>query len=311
MAAATPRQEQARVRRRRAAWIGTVTAAAAAVVAAFVWYRSIVTFDGDQLARARAAVTAVLERPAPAGLTCSASQLAGYLAVAAVQPPRQRVAWEAARACLERLHDGRAVDPLLEVVRRAARAPLEAPNDLVNLEQDDEFLEDPRRQGVNLRLPPGVPLPRELREAGAGWSVRDEVAGCLARMGGAIDARLLPRLADPEPDVRVTAALSLAHHGPTSVARLIERAESPDAAVRQAVAAALPVVIVTGGLGADEAFALVRGLMHDAEPRVRREAVRALPLLKGAPARSLMRRALLDPDLDVRLAAQLAAGGGP
>jgi WD40 repeat protein/serine/threonine protein kinase len=311
MAAATPRQEQARVRRRRAAWIGTVTAAAAAVVAAFVWYRSIVTFDGDQLARARAAVTAVLERPAPAGLTCSASQFDGYLAVAAVQPPRQRVAWEAARACLERLHDGRAVDPLLEVVRRAARAPLEAPNDLVNLEQDDEFLEDPRRQGVNLRLPPGVPLPRELREAGAGWSVRDEVAGCLARMGGAIDARLLPRLADPEPDVRVAAALGLAHHGPTSVVHLIERAASPDAAVRQAVAAALPVVIVTGGLGADEAFALVRGLMHDAEPRVRREAVRALPLLKGAPARSLMRRALLDPDLDVRLAAQLAAGGGP
>jgi HEAT repeat protein len=56
---------------------------------------------------------------------------------------------------------------------------------------------------------------------------------------------------------------------------------------------------------------LVRRLVRDAEPRVRREAVRALPLLDGTPARGEMRRALLDPDLDVRMAAQLAAGGGP
>jgi HEAT repeat protein len=256
-------------------------------------------------------VTAVLERPAPAGLTCSAAQLDGYLAVVAVQPPRQRASWEAARACLERLHDADAVDPLLDVVRRAARAPIEVPNDLVNLEQNDELLEDPRRQGVNLRLPPGIPLPRELREAGGGWSVRDEVAGCLARMGGSVDARLVARLADPEPDVRAAAAIGLAHHGPTAVARLVERAASPHAGTRQAVAAALAIVVANGDLGADGSFRLVARLARDVEPGVRREAVRALPLFKGAPARAEMRRALLDPDLDVRLAAQLAAGGGP
>jgi WD40 repeat protein/serine/threonine protein kinase len=311
VAAATPRQEQARVRRRRAAWIGTAAAVAAALIAALLWVRSIVTFDRAEFARVRAAATAVLQRPAPAGLTCSSAQLDGYLAVAAVQPPRQRAAWEAARACLERLRDGSTVDPLLDVVRQAARAPREAPNDLVNLEQDDEFLEDPRREGVALRLPPGLPLPRELREAGGGWSVRDEVAGCLARMGATIDARLLARLADPEPDVRAAAALAMAHHGPTSVARLIERSANPDAAVRQAVATALPAIVVNGGLDAREGFELVRRLVRDAEPRVRREAVRALPLLDGTPARGEMRRALLDPDLDVRMAAQLAAGGGP
>jgi hypothetical protein len=310
-ATATPRQEQAKARRRRTVRTAAVIAAAAAATEAFLWYRSIVTFDGNRLAQARAQVTAVLERPAPAGLTCSASQLDGYLAVVAVQPPRQRAAWEAARACLERLHDANAVDPLLDVVRRAARAPREVPNDLVNLEQDEELLEDPRRQGVNLALPPGIPLPRELREAGASWSVRDEVAGCLARMGGAADARLLARLADGEADVRAAAAIGLAHHGPTAAVRLIERAASPDTAVRQAVAAALPIVVVNSGLGAEEAFNLVARLVRDVEPRVRRDAVRALPLLKGAPARGLMRRALLDPDLDVRLAAQLAAGGGP
>jgi HEAT repeat protein len=130
-------------------------------------------------------------------------------------------------------------------------------------------------------------------------------------MGSAIDARLLARLTDPEPDVRCAAAVALAHHGPTAVARLIDRAASPDPAVRQAVAAALPVVVVNGGLGAEPAFNLVAALARDGEARVRREAVRALPLLKGAPARGMMRRALLDPDLDVRLAAQLAAGGGP
>jgi WD40 repeat protein/serine/threonine protein kinase len=311
MTAATPRQEQAKVRRRRALRTVAVITAAAAVAAGFFWYRSIVRFDTAQLARTRTAVTAVLERSAPAGLTCSASQFDGYLEVVAVQPPRQPAAWEAARACLERAHDPRAVDPLLDVIRRAARAPLQPASDLVNLEQDEELLEDPRRQGVNLRLPPGIPLPRELRDAGAGWSVRDEVIGCLARMGSAIDARLLARLTDPEPDVRCAAAVALAHHGPTAVARLIDRAASPDPAVRQAVAAALPVVVVNGGLGAEPAFNLVAALARDGEARVRREAVRALPLLKGAPARGMMRRALLDPDLDVRLAAQLAAGGGP
>ena len=307
----TPRQELSRQRRRRAAWAAAAVGVAAVALVAVGWLRSLVTFDGRRVAATRSGIEAVLGRPAPAGLTCAATRLDADLAVAGRQPPRQRESWEAARACVERARDERAVDPLLDAVRRAAREPAGAVNDLVNLEQDDEFLEDPHRQGVNLRLPPGVPLPRELREAGAGWSVRDEVAGSLARMGGAIDARLFARLADPEPDVRAAAALGLAHHGAASATRLLERATSPNPSVRHAVAAALPVAIVNAGLGADEAFALVRGLAHDLDSRVRREAVRALPLLKGAPARAEQRRALLDPDLDVRMAAQLAAGGGP
>ena len=105
------------------------------------------------------------------------------------------------------------------------------------------------------------------------WTVKETAVDALARIGASSVPALIDALKDPNPDVRVQAARSLARMGDSGKAAvpiLIERLHDPNEEVRQASARALGQM---GAAAADAVPALIAILKSpDSEAAARRKA---------------------------------------
>ncbi len=134
----------------------------------------------------------------------------------------------------------------------------------------------------------------------------EDLLSVLVRIGApAIPAETEGLSSASEPS-RHLAALALAYqHAGEARAPLVTSLTSGGSASVEAASFVLRELIVGGAVPEPDAFAVVHRLAQSIDPRVRRNAVRALILFEnGGPPRTLLEEALLDPDRGVVRAAR-------
>lgn len=138
-------------------------------------------------------------------------------------------------------------------------------------------------------------------------SVRLEIAGSLAGMGGVAAPVLAQFIRDPDPGVRTLAIEGLGQTGGADEIAILADAVEKDAGkntqVRGAVAEAL------GAIGDEQGLDLLSQLAGDPEPYVRQRAALALGRIGGAKAKAELEKLLKDSVARVRQAAQMALQG--
>jgi WD40 repeat protein/serine/threonine protein kinase len=135
----------------------------------------------------------------------------------------------------------------------------------------------------------------------------EDLLSIMVRVGGGEDPRVVAALDDHSETTRHFAALSIVHGGDSDgLQGLLEALESEQGRKVEGASYVLTELIVFGAIGEDVAFEKVRALCRNIDPRVRRNAVRAMVLFerRGA-ARELMQEILEDSDPEVREAAEL------
>ena len=134
----------------------------------------------------------------------------------------------------------------------------------------------------------------------------EDLLSIMVRVGGGLDPRVLGALDDRSDTTRHFAALSIVHSGDQSgIQVIVEGLDSEEGRVVEGASYVLTELISLGAIDEATAFETVRTLCRNIDPRVRRNAVRALVHFerKGA-AREVLDAALEDSDPEVRAAAE-------
>jgi WD40 repeat protein/serine/threonine protein kinase/Tfp pilus assembly protein PilF len=134
----------------------------------------------------------------------------------------------------------------------------------------------------------------------------EDLLSIMVRVGGGFDPRVLDALDDRSDTTRHFAALSIIHGGDQSgIQEIVEGLDSEEGRVVEGASYVLNELISIGAIDEASAFKRVRVLCRNIDPRVRRNAVRALVHFerKGA-AREVLDEVLEDRDPEVRAAAE-------
>jgi len=138
----------------------------------------------------------------------------------------------------------------------------------------------------------------------------EDLLSIMVRVGGGFDSQVLDALDDRSDTTRHFAALSIVHGGDQSgIQAIVEGLDSEEGRVVEGASYVLTELLSIGAIGEATAFETVRTLCRNIDPRVRRNAVRALVHFerKGA-AREVLDAALEDSDPEVRAAAERTRG---
>ena len=138
----------------------------------------------------------------------------------------------------------------------------------------------------------------------------EDLLSIMVRVGGGYDPRVLDALDDRSDTTRHFAALSIVHGGDQSgIQAIVEGLDSEEGRVVEGASYVLTELLSIGAIDEATAFETVRALCRNIDPRVRRNAVRALVHFerKGA-AREVLDAALEDSDPEVRAAAERTRG---
>jgi len=134
----------------------------------------------------------------------------------------------------------------------------------------------------------------------------EDLLSIMVRVGGGFDPRVLDALDDRSDTTRHFAALSIIHGGDQSgIQAIVEGLDSEEGRVVEGASYVLNELISIGAIDEASAFKRVGILCRNIDPRVRRNAVRALVHFerKGA-AREVLDEVLEDRDPEVRAAAE-------
>jgi WD40 repeat protein len=135
----------------------------------------------------------------------------------------------------------------------------------------------------------------------------EDLLSVMVRVGGGVDPQILESLDDLSDTTRHFAALTIIHGGDQpAIQTLVENLDSEKGRVVEGASYVLSELISIGAIDEASAFERVRALCRNIDPRVRRNAVRALIHFerKGA-VREVLDEALKDSDPEVREAAKL------
>lgn len=134
----------------------------------------------------------------------------------------------------------------------------------------------------------------------------EDLLSIMVRVGGGLDPRVLDALDDRSDTTRHFAALSIVHGGDQrGIQTIVEGLYSEEHRVVEGASYVLTELLSIGAIEEAMAFETVRALCRNIDPRVRRNAVRALVHFerRGA-AREVLDSALEDSDPEVRAAAE-------
>ena len=217
--------------------------------------------------------------------------------------------------------------PKLRVLRFMAKDVM-AQYDLIELEKFRETCDGDYRSYLEKAWEREVSAPTlaclaGFRNAGtvgdflSGASLRDPADGLHGRrlfrnalslmvgLGEAASGSLCERLSDPDPDVRLLVALSLALARRADATDCLRRGlGDPNAVVRDASTTMVPYLLANGQLGAAEGWALLRERARDSEPFVRRAALRGHAMFTPELAALAVSESVGDPDTEVAATAR-------
>jgi WD40 repeat protein/serine/threonine protein kinase len=134
----------------------------------------------------------------------------------------------------------------------------------------------------------------------------EDLLSIMVRIGGGFDPRVIDAIDDRSETTRHFAALTLIHGGDDSGVRaLVEGLDSEEWREVEGASYVLTELIAIGAIDEASAFEKVRALCRNIDPRVRRNAIRALVHFerRGA-AREVLDEALEDSDPEVREVAE-------
>ena len=134
----------------------------------------------------------------------------------------------------------------------------------------------------------------------------EDLLSIMVRVGGGVDPQVFDALDDRTDTTRHFAALAIVHGGDQrGIQALVEALDSEEGRVVEGASYVLTELISIGAIDEASAFEKVRALCRNIDPRVRRNAVRALVHFerRGA-AREILDEVLEDSDPEVRAAAQ-------
>ena len=129
----------------------------------------------------------------------------------------------------------------------------------------------------------------------------EDLLGVLVRIGAAGDPSILAALTDNSETVRHLAALTLVHGSePSGHEHLLDALTGDETKGVEAASFVLTELICVGAIDDESAFETVRRMGRNIDPRVRRNAVRALVLFENkGPVREVLKDALEDSDPEV------------
>jgi WD40 repeat protein len=150
------------------------------------------------------------------------------------------------------------------------------------------------------------PILRRARTALHPYRLED-LLGVLVRIGADGDPRLQAALTDKSETARHLAALTLVHGGdPGGIGALRAALAGDELKGVEAASFVLTELICVGAIDDESAFETVRQMCRNIDPRVRRNAVRALVLFENkGPVRGELKDALDDNDPEVAAAAEM------
>jgi WD40 repeat protein/serine/threonine protein kinase len=134
----------------------------------------------------------------------------------------------------------------------------------------------------------------------------EDLVSLLAQIDGSIEPLLEVALSDHSETVRHAAALALLYSDrPAAAGTLVAMLDGDELRSAEAASHVLTELVLLGAIDGASAFGVVRRLCRSIDPRVRRNAVRALVLFeRTGPARDLLEEILADRDPQVVLAAE-------
>jgi WD40 repeat protein/serine/threonine protein kinase len=134
----------------------------------------------------------------------------------------------------------------------------------------------------------------------------EDLLSIMVRVGGGVDPQVFDALDDRSDTTRHFAALAIVHGGDQrGIQALVEALDSEEGRVVEGASYVLTELISIGAIDEASAFEKVRALCRNIDPRVRRNAVRAMVHFerRGA-AREILDEVLEDSDPEVRAAAE-------
>jgi WD40 repeat protein/serine/threonine protein kinase len=139
----------------------------------------------------------------------------------------------------------------------------------------------------------------------------EDLLSIMIRIGAAGDPRMVDYLADHSETIRHLAALTLVHGGgPDGIEALRSGLESTDSRAVEGASFVLTEFICLGSIEEQTAFDTVRRLCRNIDPRVRKNAVKALILFeRSGPAKLVLDEALDDSNPEVVEAAEKTRAG--
>jgi WD40 repeat protein/serine/threonine protein kinase len=134
----------------------------------------------------------------------------------------------------------------------------------------------------------------------------EDLLSIMVRVGGGVAPQILEALDDRSDTTRHFAALTIIHGGDSEgVRKLVESLDSEEGRVVEGASYVLSELISIGAIDEPTAFEKVRALSRNIDPRVRRNAIRALVHFERRGAvREVLDGALEDSDPEVRAAAE-------
>ncbi len=139
----------------------------------------------------------------------------------------------------------------------------------------------------------------------------EDLLSIMIRIGAAGDPRMVDYLADHSETIRHLAALTLVHGGfPDGIEALRSGLESTDSRAVEGASFVLTELICVDSIEEQSAFDTVRRLCRNIDPRVRKNAVKALILFeRSGPAKLVLDEALDDSNPEVVEAAEKTRAG--
>jgi HEAT repeat protein len=155
--------------------------------------------------------------------------------------------------------------------------------------------------------------PQILRRANEGLHPYrlEDLLSIMVKIGAAGDPLMVDYIGDHSETVRHLTALALVHAGdPDGVETLLDSLDSTDSRVVEGASYVLTELICVGAVEEQAAFETVRRLCRNIDPRVRRNAVKALILFeRSGPAKLVLDEALEDSNPEVVEAAEKIRAG--
>jgi len=156
-------------------------------------------------------------------------------------------------------------------------------------------------------------VPQILRRANEGLHPYrlEDLLSIMIRIGAAGDPRMVEYIGDHSETIRHLTALTLVHgRQPDGIEALLNGLDSADSRTVEGTSYVLTELICVGAVEEQSAFDTVRRLCRNIDPRVRRNAVKALILFqRSGPARVVLEEALDDSNPEVVAAAEKTRDG--
>ena len=139
----------------------------------------------------------------------------------------------------------------------------------------------------------------------------EDLLSIMVRIGAAGDPRMIAYIGDHSETIRHLTALTLVHGGDSEgIEALLDSLDSADSRTVEGASYVLTELICVGAVEEQAAFETVRRLCRNIDPRVRRNAVKALILFeRSGPAKLVLDEALEDSSPEVVEAAEKTRAG--